>query len=69
MEDSRPAEGWTYAVVPGNNEPRLPIRVCDEAAQTITKNFPTLHFEMTGEHKRLDEQIKTMQRQIKAKDY
>ncbi len=69
LKDPRPADGWTYAVLPDQNEPRLPIRVCDEAAQTIAQNFPELHFEMAGEHADLDVQIKTMQRRIEAKDY
>ena len=67
--DTRPAEGWTYAVVRGQNEPRLPIRICDEAAETISQNFPKLAFEMEGEHAHLDKQIERMQNQIAQHAY
>ncbi len=69
LEDARPAEGWTYAVIPGQNEPRLPVRVCDEAAQTISQNFPKLTFKMAGKHDDLDRQIQKMREQIAHKDY
>lgn len=69
LQDTRPAEGWTYAVVPGQNEPRLPIRICDEAAQTIAQNFPRLAFKMAGEHKDLDRQIEVIRDQIAHHDY
>ena len=69
LVDKRPAEGWTYAVVAGQNDPRLPIRVCDEAADTIARNFPQLKFEMVGQHEDLDRQIQKMREQIAAHDY
>lgn len=56
--------GWSYAVVKGQNEPRLPIRICDEAAETISMSRPDLSFKMEGEHKDLDKQIKLMQERI-----
>ena len=49
--------GWTYAVTEGKNEPRLPIRVCDEAAVTLSRNYPKLKFVQVGEHANLDKQI------------
>ncbi len=67
--DTRPAEGWTYAVVPGKNEPRLPIRICDEAAETISKNFPRLTFKMAGTHKELDQQVQVMRERIAHHSY
>jgi hypothetical protein len=69
LQDTRPAEGWTYAVVPGQNEPRLPIRICDEAAQTIAQNFPRLAFKMAGEHRDLDRQINVIRDQIAHHEY
>jgi hypothetical protein len=69
LQDTRPAEGWTYAVVPGKDEPRLPVRICDEAAETIARNFPKLSFKMAGEHKDLDRQIEKMSDQIAKHDY
>ena len=56
--------GWAYAVTPGMNEPRLPIRVCDEAAVTIAHSNGELKYEMKGSHQELDQQIELMQRQI-----
>lgn len=57
--------GWTYALVPGKNEPRRPIRVCDEAAETISQSRPDLNFKMEGEHEELDRQITAMAARIK----
>jgi hypothetical protein len=58
--------GWTYALVPGQNEPRRQIRVCDEVAETISMCRRDLHFEMAGEHENLDRQIAQMRRQIES---
>ena len=69
LADSRPSDGWDYPVIPGQNEPRQPLRVCDEAAQTIAKNFPKLSFQLAGEHKDLDRQITKMRDQIARHDY
>ncbi len=69
LEDKRPAKGWTYSVVPNQNEPRLPIRICDEAAATIAHNFPKLKYQMAGEHKDLDVQIEAMRERIARKEY
>jgi hypothetical protein len=49
--------GWTYAKVPGQNEPRAQIRICDEAAITLALNHPSLKFVQAGEHAELDQQI------------
>ena len=59
--------GWSYPVVPGHNEPRRPIRVCDEAAETISLSRTNFHFQMAGEHENLDRQIATMQRDIERR--
>ncbi|MGB8371126.1 MAG: hypothetical protein ACLPYZ_18340 [Limisphaerales bacterium] len=56
--------GWDYALVPGQNEPRRPIRVCDEAAETISLSRPDLKFVMAGEHADLDRQIAAMRERI-----
>lgn len=63
--DDRRTDGWTYPVVPGQNEPRLPIRVCDEAAVTMTIIDPHLKFAMSGSHQHLDEQINQIKAQIR----
>ena len=69
LEDSRPADRWNYSVIPGQNEPRLPIRICDEAAETIAQNFPKLNFKMAGQHSDLDRQIQKMRDQITQHAY
>lgn len=69
LEDSRPAGGWGYPVDPGQNQAGLSIRICDEAAETIARNFPKLSFKMVGEHEELDRQIQTMRDQIARHDY
>ena len=56
--------GWTYALVLGQNEPRRQIRVCDEAAETISLSRPDLPFKLAGEHEELDRQIATMRARI-----
>jgi hypothetical protein len=56
--------GWTYAVVPGQNEPRRSIRVCDEAAETISLSRPDVPFNLAGEHEELDRQIATMRARL-----
>jgi hypothetical protein len=58
--------GWTYALMPGQNEPRRPIRVCDEAAETIGLSRPDLPFKLAGEHEELDCQIATILTRIKS---
>jgi hypothetical protein len=40
--------GWDYALIPGQDEPRRPIRVCDEAAETISLSRPDLKFKMAS---------------------
>jgi hypothetical protein len=59
--------GWTYAVEAGKNEPRLPIRVCDEAAVTLSRNHPNLTFTQTGEHASLDKQIAAIRETLAGK--
>jgi hypothetical protein len=69
LADQRLAEGWDYAVVPGQNEPRQKIRICDEAADTIAQNFPKLAFRMEGDHANLDKQIEMIRNQIAHHEY
>ena len=55
---------WTYAAKPGS---RQPMRVCDEAASTLSQNHPDLKFTMAGEYTDLDKQIEAMQKQLMQK--
>jgi hypothetical protein len=59
--------GWTYAVNSGENEPRRLIRVCDEAAVTLSRNHPELSFTQAGEHADLDKQIEAIRVQLNQK--
>jgi hypothetical protein len=59
--------GWTYEVEPGKNEPRQPIRVCDEAAVTLSQNHAELKFTQAGEHADLDKQIAAPREQLARK--
>jgi len=58
--------GWTYALVPGQNDPRRAIRVCDEAAETISLSRPDISFKLEGEHENLDRQISTIRARIEG---
>ena len=58
--------GWSYPAVSGQNEPRRPIRVCDEAAETISLNRRDLPFKLEGEHENLDRQIALMRARIEG---
>jgi hypothetical protein len=67
LADQREADGWNYAVNPNQNEPRLPIRICDEAAETIVASDKSLHFDMHGTHADLDRQIKIIQEALQGR--
>ena len=69
LNDTRSANGWTYPITPGQNEPRREIRICDEAAETIAGNFPKLAFKKEGEHANLDKQLERMRNQIAHHEY
>ena len=56
--------GWDYPVVAGQNEPRLPIRLCDEAAVTLSQNHAMLKFAQVGDYKELDRQIVAMRKTL-----
>ena len=57
--------GEEYALIPGQNEPRRQIRICDEAAETISLSRPALKFKMAGEHSDLDRQILEILKKIR----
>lgn len=61
LADQRKADGWTYAINPNQEKLRLPIRICDEAAETIAKADKRIHFDMRGTHADLDRQVKTIE--------
>jgi hypothetical protein len=65
LKDARPIDGRTYAPDPGRGGPRLPIRLCDEAAQALAlRNPELLQFKLAGSHELLDRQIEDMLKAI-----
>jgi hypothetical protein len=66
LRDRRPSDGWTYAVNPGQNEPRLPIRLCDEAAEAVAHSNPGFVFAIAGPHENLDRQIEAILKKIEG---
>jgi hypothetical protein len=67
MLSDRRTWGWAYPVTPEANEPRRPIRVCDEAALTLSANHPEFRFTRAGEHADLDRQIAAIRERISRK--
>jgi hypothetical protein len=61
LADKRPMD-WTYE--PGKGRSRLPLRVCDAAASTLSKNHPELKFTLAGGHADLDKQIAVIQERL-----
>jgi hypothetical protein len=45
-------------------ENRVPIRVCDGAAETLSRNHPDLKFRMIGTEQELDQQIQVIREQL-----
>jgi hypothetical protein len=64
--DRRPVGGYSYAVDPNDQDKRLPIRVCDAAAETLHMHRPELGFALEGDYKDLDEQIRVILDQTAA---
>ncbi len=68
LDDKRDTRWGTYGVNPPANEPRLPIRVCDLAAQTMSGLKPELWFELRGTHEDLDGAIEGIKTQLARMD-
>jgi len=60
-------EIYSFAIDPKDQDKRLNTRVCDEAARTIHQHRPDLKFNMEGDYKALDEQIKAIQEKLANK--
>jgi hypothetical protein len=67
LEDTRQVGKWSYAVDPEKNDPRLPIRICDEAAVALATHHPELKFTLAGTHADLDKQITVIREQLARK--
>ncbi len=63
LDDRRPVGDYDRQVAPDVNR-RLPIRVCDTAAETLSQLRPDLEFKMEGDFGKLDDQIKTIQERL-----
>lgn len=62
VEEARPGQ---FTLIPDG--PRLPLRVCDAAARTLSRNHPELKFTLRGQHADLDKQIAVMRELLKGK--
>src|SRR5579871_355894 len=65
LRDKRTLD-WDYEVTPGQNEPRLPVRVCDAVAKTLAETQQGLTFKKEGSHENLDRQIDQMLLQLSS---
>ncbi len=66
LDDKRARGGQTDSVNPAESGPHYPIRVCDEAAETIARHSKTLKFHMEGSREDSDRQIAVMRQKIAA---
>jgi hypothetical protein len=64
LDDRRPVGDYTYAIYRTDPDRRLPIRVCDAAAQALHTHRPELQFKLEGEYRDLDEQIKVIRDKV-----
>ncbi|MGC4045250.1 MAG: hypothetical protein QM758_15770 [Armatimonas sp.] len=65
LADKRNSTGYSHPVNDRENARRLPIRVCDQAAEVIAKHRKDLAFTMVGTKKELDRQIGQIQLLLK----
>jgi hypothetical protein len=63
LDDRRPV-GYTYAVHHDDENVRLEVRVCDVAAEALHRHRPELKFQLEGEYRDLDKQIRTIRDQL-----
>ncbi len=67
LDDRRPVGGYSYATHRNDHDRRLPIRVCDAAAEALQAHRPDLKFALEGEHQDLDKQIKKIRDKLAGK--
>jgi hypothetical protein len=67
LTDKSTGYGGIYWGIPELYALELPVRLCDEAAGTLSKITPGLKFELRGKYSDLDRQIEVMRRQIAKK--
>jgi hypothetical protein len=66
LRDKRPSK-WDFAAVSDHDEPRLMMRVCDQAALTLTQIHPELKFDLTGQYADIDKQIAAIRKTLSAR--
>jgi len=67
LRDARPIASWTYTAVPDRESTRYPVRICDQAADGISRSNPAdreLRFEFAGTPGDLDLQLERIRRRI-----
>jgi hypothetical protein len=64
LDDRRPVGGYAHPASKDDRENRVEIRVCDAAAETLSRRRPGLRFEMIGTEKELDGQIRALREQL-----
>jgi hypothetical protein len=57
LHDRDEAYKESYSLRPVRYNPRLPLRICDEAALTIAQHNKAVSFKLAGTHSELDRQI------------
>jgi hypothetical protein len=67
LDDKRAIEGYSHLASKDDSENSVPIRVCDAAAETLSRHYPELKFEMIGTANGLDGQIKIIRAELKRK--
>jgi hypothetical protein len=64
LDDKRSVGGYSHATSKDDSAKRVAIRVCDGAAETLSRNHPELKFTMIGTEQELDRQIKAMREHL-----
>lgn len=67
LSDKRLSTGYTHPAKPNKEEPRLTIRVCDQAAEIIGSHRKDIKFQMVGTHEEIDRQINKIRKQLAGK--
>jgi hypothetical protein len=70
LEDQRESVGTYYVALGGGiveSGPQRPVRICDAAADTLSRNHPELKFTLRGQQADLDKQIAAIREQLKRK--
>ncbi len=67
LSDDDTSDHAVYRVRPNDDE-RLPVRICDEAALTIVGHRKDLTFTLEGTHENLDQQIERIRTQLQKEN-